>query len=308
LAKLCEWKKRADMDTVILQRENEQYPNSLEKLGDPPLYLYVKGRLFSGPKVAIVGSRKPDLSAVRFASRLAADLSAQGIGIVSGGAMGIDTAAHKGAIEGGGLTISVIGSGFSYLYPTENKELFEMIEAQGALVTEYHDAQPPTKWTFPKRNRIIAAFSDAVVVVQAATRSGALITARLARELGIPVGAVPGVPGDPRNRGNHNLLRTGATVVEGAEDVLRMISNGRCAAQLTLPAVAKLPSTTRSTGMPQDPAALKILEILCTRPLHIDDISLATGLLPNETSAAVLALELQGLIEDRGGKNFVRVG
>ena len=294
--------------TLRIDRTDAAYPGRLERLTDPPSCIYVRGAIPDGPSVAIVGSRKADTAAIRYTSRLAADLSSQGIAVISGGALGIDTAAHQGAIEGGGGTVSVIGSGFSYLYPAENKKLFDEVERCGALVTEYHDAQPPTKWTFPKRNRIVAALADVVVVVQAAARSGALITAGQARMIDVPVAAVPGSAGDPRYRGNHNLIRSGATLVDGADDILLLLSSPRKKTQLTLPGVISSDGGRTSSATPTDPVQVKILEILCTRPLHIDDISLACGLLPSEASAAILSLELQGLIEDRGGKNFVRVG
>lgn len=260
-------------------------------------------------RVAIVGSRKADPSAVRFTRSLAAQLAAEGIDIVSGGALGIDTAAHLGALDGKGRTLAVLGSGLSNPYPEKNFELFEKIRHNGALVTEYSNDQPPTKWTFPKRNRIIAGLSDAVLVIQAAARSGALITARIARSSGIPVGAAPGLPGDPANAGNHKLIRGGAALIDGINDVLDLLRiEQKKSGQLCLPMLNDEGGIRRPKPTVDDPAAVKILEILCTRPLHIDDISLATGLLPSETSAAILALELQGLIEDRGGKNFVRVG
>ncbi len=291
-----------------IERGSQLYPTRFDVLPDPPARLYLKGSLPEPPLVAIVGSRNADAGARRFAFRMAGELCGRGIGVVSGGALGIDTEAHKGALDAGGQTLAVIGSGFDFLYPEANRALFAEIAGTGGLMTEFRHDQPPTKWTFPKRNRLVAALADAVLVVQAGERSGALITARLAQQLGVPLGAVPGVPGDPRNHGNHALLRRGARLVENIDDLLSLMSLQR-SGQLPLPNVA---ATRRSKPEPShhehSPLEMKILEILCTSPLHIDDITTRLGIVPCETSAAIIALELEGLVEDRGGKNYVRVG
>jgi DNA processing protein len=290
-------------------RGSEAYPEPLERLSDPPESLYVRGRMPRLPGVAIVGARNADAMACRFTSQMAGRLAAEGITVVSGGALGIDTAAHRGALEACGSTVSVIGSGFDYLYPKDNHELFDAIAKTGALITEYPHEQPPTKWTFPKRNRVVAALSAAVLVVQAGERSGALITARLAGDLGIPVGAVPGVAGDPKNKGNHNLIRRGAALVENERDVLALMSSQGKKGQLPLPGLDFQPNrVSAATAEAYSPAEVKILDILCARPIHIDEITASSGLMPSETSAAILALELRGLVEDQGGKNFVKVG
>ena len=152
------------------------------------------GQIAAGPSVAIVGARKAEPWAKRFAHGLARDLSRQGIAVVSGGALGIDTEAHMGALESGGITMAVIGSGFDHISPVSNREMFKDISAHGAVISEFAHPVPPTKWTFPKRNRIVAALSDALVVVQAGEKSGALITAGMAQKIGVPTGAVPGSP------------------------------------------------------------------------------------------------------------------
>ncbi len=306
-----------------VRRGEEGYPLRLEKLRLPPEELRVAGDFGQGPAVAIVGSRKADNASIRFAFSLAQTLSAAGIRIVSGGAAGIDTAAHKGALEGFGHTVAVIGSGFDFLYPAENKALFEKIAETGALVSEFDDRQPPAKWTFPKRNRIVAALSDAVIVISAGEKSGALITAKAAAQIGVPVGAVPSAPQDPKQRGTLNLLRRGAALVEDANDVLQLISNIHPEAQLSLPLIHTNKSTAYPTAPPLsdklgptvsfDPSVLsekeqRVLNFLCNKPLHIDEISAGLGLSPGEAGAVILALELHGLIEDRGGRHFVRLG
>ncbi len=292
---------------ITIERGRDEYPSALERLSDPPARLLVIGTLKEGPSVALVGSRNADAGAIRFTFALAETLARQGVGVISGGALGIDTAAHRGALASGGHTVAVLGSGFDYMYPPENESLFEQIGALGALVTEFDPPQPPTRWTFPKRNRIVAAMADAVVVTQAKERSGALITAIIARELGVPVGAVPGVPGDPRGRGGNGLLKGGAVLVEDAEDVLRLIARPRIVRQPNLPGIAAKrlqvapPSNLSKTET-------EVLNYLSTSPLHIDDITAGLRLSAAETGSVILALELQGLVEDRGGKHFVRVG
>ena len=190
------------------------YPRRLRDLTDPPEALHVLGAIPDGPSVALVGSREADRQGTAFASELAADLAGHGVTVVSGGARGIDQAAHWGAIEGGGATVVVLGCGLAVDYPKGSAELREAAAASGAVVTELEADVPPRPGNFPRRNRIVAALSDAIVVVQAAARSGALSTARLGRELGRPLLAVPGLPGAPLSAGTHGLLREGAILAE----------------------------------------------------------------------------------------------
>ena len=237
------------------------------------------------------------------------ELAERGVGIVSGGALGIDTATHQGAIDAGGVTVSIIGSGFDYLYPAANRDLFSRISESGALLTEFHPAQPPTKWTFPKRNRLIVALASAVVVVQAAKRSGALITARWAREVGVPLGAVPGLPGDPKNAGNHTLLRQGAAMIENSNQVLTLMKRDQPPLQLCLPnGSSKASSEATKVNPVLDPETRRVLDFLGASPLHIDEISTGMGIPPSLANAAIMALEIEGLVEDRGGRNYIKVG
>jgi DNA processing protein len=288
-----------------IRRGAEGYPSRLEKLVDPPDRLFIQGSIPQGPMVAIVGSRNADIASQRFVSRLSGDLVQCGIAVISGGALGIDTASHQGALDASGVTVAVIGSGFNYMYPEANRGLFCKISEHGALLTEFSHEQPPTKWTFPRRNRIVAALSSAVVVAEAGQRSGALITARIARELGVPIGSVPGPAGDPRNRGNNQLLREGAHVVENASDILALMQGMDASQQLNLPNL-----TPRRPSLPVNLSSTegKILEILSFKPIHIDEIIVCTGIGSGEINAALVSLEIEGLIEDQGGRNFVRVG
>jgi len=300
--------KRLEGSPSKLVKGDAGYPQRLLDLSDPPEELHVHGRYPEVPMIAIVGSRNADPTARRFVSGLAGEIVDRGYGIVSGGALGIDTAAHRGALEAGGVSVAVIGSGFDFLYPEANRELFAELADQGAVVSEFHPSQPPTKWTFPRRNRIIAVLARAVIVAQAGERSGALITARNARELGIPVGAVPGPAGDSRHRGTHQLLRGGAGLVECASDVIDLVGTAGSRGQLELSGLEG--KSEEQIEIPSNLSAseVQILDILGATPVHIDEIITGIGLGPGETSAAILALEMAGLVEDNGGKNFVKVG
>ena len=259
--------------------------------------------------IAIVGARDVDLSGRRLAHSLARQLAAHGFVIVSGGALGADTAAHEGTLAAGGRTVAVLGSGFDQLYPAANRTLFAKMAEHGALVSEFDPPTPPTRWTFPRRNRLVAAMASAVIVVQAAARSGALITARIARNLGVPVGAVPGAAGEPRYRGCNRLIREGAALVEEPDDVLSLLDRESSAEQLGLPGV-----DSRVKEQPPQPVLdlsdreTLVLGKLGAAPAHIDEIAAAVGLSAAETTATMLSLELSGVVEDRGGKLFVRVG
>ncbi len=293
--------------TRELHRGGPEYPALLERLPDPPDHLFVRGEVPLGPMVAIVGSRKADQATKRFVFRLAGELTAHGVTILSGGAQGIDTAAHEGALDAGGLTVAVIGSGFDFMYPAANEDLFRRVSQRGALMTEFAPPQPPTKWTFPRRNRIVAAMAGAVVVAQAGERSGALITARNARDLGVGLGVIPGMPGDARNTGSHQLLRSGATFVENARDVLSLMERTSRPDQLNLPGVVENKSR-QTTGVELSDEMNKLLDLLGRGPVHIDSIIADTGLSPSAVSAALMSLEINGLIEDHGGKHFARIG
>lgn len=292
-------------------RRDPAYPERLGRLPDPPQTLFVRGRLPVpwAAAVAVVGSREADPAARRHAASVARELAAAGVTVVSGGARGIDTAAHEGALDAGGRTVAFIGSGLDRLYPPSNDGLFSrMAAAGGALVSELEPSTPPSRWTFPRRNRLIAAVADLVLVVQAPERSGALITARIARRLGVPVAAVPGAAACPLNRGNNGLLRAGAAFAEDARDVLALLRRGDPLVQLNLPEPPRRCKETPATepiGLGAD--EVRVLRCLGEEAAHIDVIAVRTGLGAARAQAALLSLELAGLAEDRGGKQFTRV-
>jgi DNA processing protein len=230
------------------------------------------------------------------ARELASGLARGGVCVVSGGAEGVDAAAHVAALEAGGRTIAVLGTGLDVAYPAGHRPLFERIVASGgALLSEYDDGQRGAAWTFPRRNRLVSALSEAVVVVSAGARSGALITAAWARRQGVPVLAVPGDVREELSQGPLALLRQGAKVAASAGDVLAAIG---LAGQLELPAQAAAPSVHG------DEAAL--LGALSRVPRHADDLARALGLGAGAALAGLLGLELRGLCEQRPGHYFLR--
>ncbi len=269
------------------------YPDRLARQTDRPAELRVRGDVGTRRRVAIVGTRIPDPYGEELAAEIARDLARAGLSIVSGGALGIDGIAHRSALDAGGHTIAVLGTGVDVLHPASHRPLFERIlAAGGALVSEYPDGTRGFPGNFPRRNRIVSGMSEAVVVVRAREQSGALITADWARSQGVPLFAVPGDVRDPLSAGPHALLRAGARVAASAADVLAALGIDAAAPQLERPA------------MGGDEGA--ILSALGRRPRHADEIARAARLAPGATIAGLLALELQGLCEQRPGHYFLR--
>jgi len=279
-----------------IQPGDGPYPPRLAALRDAPPSLRVAGDLAQGrARVAVVGSRAADDYGLRVARDLAAGLARAGVSVISGGALGIDSAAHQGALEAGGHTVAVLGSGLDILHPGSNRELFEgILAAGGALVSELPDRAPAAPWTFPRRNRIVSGMSEAVVVVRAGRGSGALITAALARRQGVPVFAVPGDVDQPLSAGTTELLRTGARGVASAADVLSALGIASQPA-LPLPVPGDLPEEARA-----------LLPALARAPRHASELARAAGLAPGPALAGLLALELEGLCEQRPGHYFLR--
>ncbi|MDW8052095.1 MAG: DNA-processing protein DprA [Armatimonadota bacterium] len=277
---------------------DSEYPRPLEVLPDPPPALFVWGTLHERDRfaVSVVGTRAPSAYGRMVAERFTRDLCEAGLTIVSGGAVGIDTIAHRTALEAGGRTIAILGSGLGYLYPSENRALFRQIaESGGAVVSEYFWDAAPDAWRFPVRNRLIAAWGLGTLVVEAPETSGALITARLAGEYGREVFAVPGSIDNPKSKGCHALIKDGAMLVESAEDILRVFkiqSEPR-------PHAPSLPLLTEVQE--------KLLNALDLEPRHVDAIARQLGLPVHVAQAELTMLELQGLARRMPGGTFVRV-
>jgi DNA processing protein len=282
---------------TILRGENG-WPARLSTLPDAPERLRVRGEL--GPaterRVAIVGSRQADPYGVETAVAIARDLALAGVCVVSGGAEGIDAAAHRGALEAGGRTIAVMGTGVDLAYPAAHRALFHRILGSGgALISEYEDGTPAAQWTFPKRNRIVSGMSEAVVVVRAGERSGALITAAWAQRQGVPVLAVPGDVREEGSAGPIKLLRRGAKVAANARDVLDAIGM-----------VGQLSLAVDEPGRELEGDEAALFGALGRVPLHADEVARTAGVSPAVALSALLILELRGLCEQRPGHYFLR--
>ena len=289
------------------------YPSRLAEVPDAPATLHVRGALVDADAlaVAVVGSRRATPYGLEVAETLAADLAARGVTIVSGLARGIDAAAHRGALRVGGRTLAVLGSGVDVIYPPENRRLAAEITERGALLSQFAPGTPPLPQNFPTRNQVIAALSLAVVVVEAAEKSGSLITARLAAELGREVLAVPGRITAPESRGANRLIQDGAHVAMGWEDVVGVLPE-RWKARVTATAGIGRAGDAAAVGrgaLEGEPSGYRsILELLGEDPIDIDHVIERSGLGAGRVSAALLELELEGRVRQIEGKRFVRVG
>jgi len=275
------------------------YPRLLAEIDDAPPVVATRGRLalLDRPAVAMVGARNASAAAIRFARGMAADLAAAGVVVVSGLARGIDAAVHVGALDGG--TIGVIAGGLDVVYPPENAELHRHLFEQGLVVAEQPLGTEPQARHFPRRNRIISGLSLGVVVVEAVTRSGSLITARLAGEQGRDVMAVPGSPLDPRAQGCNQLIRDGATLVQSAADVLEAI--GPIGGRAAMPANRFFEEPVALDADDAERAA--VLGRLSPVPVPVDELVRQTGLPPAIVQTALLELEIAGrLVRHAGGR------
>lgn len=261
------------------------YPPQLLQAADPPLLLYVQGRLelLRSRCLAVVGSRKPTPQGADHAHRFAQALAEGGWTVVSGLALGVDAAAHEGALEAGGATLAVMGTGPDLVYPARHRALAHRIAASGALVTEHAPGTPSLPEHFPQRNRIIAGLSEGTLVVEAALRSGSLITARLASEAGREVFAIPGSILSPQSQGCHALIKQGAKLVEHVDDIVEELQPGR-ARQAELPLA----------GDSDDSAVDPVLEAMGHDPVTLDALQGRTGWPAADLSARLLELELEG--------------
>lgn len=283
----------------IVIRTDPDYPESLANIHDPPVVLFMNGerRWLERPMLAMVGSRNATLHGSDTATELAQHLSQAGWTIVSGLALGIDLAAHQGALRGPGSTLAVLGCGIDRIYPRRHEALARQIAEQGALISELPPGTPPAAAFFPRRNRLIAGLAAGVIVVEAALQSGSLITARLASECGREVFAVPGPIRSGVSRGCHQLLREGATLVESAADILI-----QCPAPAIQPGSAELTDSIRPIGQTprgdvlSDPLQRRILSLLQGGAAHPDQIAAHLGLQVHEIAASLLELELRGLL------------
>ena len=289
----------------LLTWQHPHYPPLLAQLPDPPPLLYVHGdvSLLCEPQLAMVGSRNPSASGRQTATDFARHLAAAGLTVTSGLALGIDTASHRGALDAGATTIAVMGTGLDRVYPASNRDLARQIAVSGALVSEYPTGTPPLAENFPRRNRIISGLSLGTLVVEAAMRSGSLISARLANEQGREVFAIPGSIHHPLARGCHHLIRQGAKLVETAQDIIDELGPlaGTCR-----------PVSTEAEISAFEPGQLtgeymQLLDAMGFDPAPIDRLVTSSGLTPAEVSSMLLQLEMDGYVASNPGGIYNRL-
>jgi DNA processing protein len=286
----------------VLALGDAAYPQALANIPDPPLLLYIKGRidLLARPALAIVGSRNATVQGKANAGAFARGVSSAGVCVVSGLALGIDAAAHEGALRGAGSTIAVVGTGADVFYPARNRALAERIASEGCIVSEYPLGTPPSSGNFPRRNRIISGLSSGVLVIEAAAQSGSLITARVAAEQGREVFALPGSIHAPLARGCHKLIRDGARLVETVDEVLE-------AMQVSPLAVLDCAAKAAAHVLPTESDCTDLLAQLGPEPLDVDELLERLGSSIGQLSMGLLALEMAGMIERLPGGKVQRV-
>ena len=287
----------------IITQADDDYPPLLLQIPDPPPFLYVYGRLDSSiANIAVVGSRNATSYGISTTKRLCRDLVLLKFKIVSGLAKGIDTAAHEGALAGNGKTIAVLGSGLERVYPSDNVKLFHQIAANGAVISEFPLTAEPEAHNFPRRNRIISGISLGTVVVEATKNSGALITARLAAEQNREVFAVPGSIQSFKSMGTHTLIKTGAKLVEHAQDIIAELP------QAVVKEPFKKGHTMPKEDLDQGPLLSTeesvVFKSLGPYPVHIDELVRKLSLEPGKLASILMQLELKGVIYQAPGKLF----
>ena len=294
----------------LLTWDEPQYPVRLREIYDPPPLLYVRGNveLLARHSISIVGARRPTPYGNQMAERLGRDLAERGLVVMSGLARGIDSSAHKGALSSTrGATIGVLGCGIDVVYPKENKKIFADMEQRGAIITEFPMGTFPAPQNFPIRNRIIAGMGLGVVVVEGAQYSGSLITARLAMEFGREVYGVPGNATQPSSFGPNQLIKQGAKLVTGWEDVIEELPTPVRAELLPVEAAT---AEERATLVEQDlgPTERPLYELLSLdESRHVDELVELSGLTSSEVLAALFDLELKGVVRQLPGKQFLKV-
>ncbi len=299
-----EWHRAAELGVKIVDILHPAYPPLLREIFDPPIVLYLRGKRWDAelPQIAIVGTRRPTGYGLNCAERLAADLAARGLAITSGLARGLDAAAHRGALRAG-TTYAVFGSGLDFIYPKENRGLADLVEQNGAVISEFPLGTPPSPQNFPIRNRIIAGMSLGVVVVEAAEYSGSLITVRLGLEAGREIFAVPGNITSAQSFGPHALIRQGAKLVAGWQDVVEELPHP-IREKIFAPLVAQMQA---APGPQLEGTEAKVWKALS--PQEAVPIDALLSKLPYSTSdiySALLALEVEGHIRQLPGKKYIR--
>ncbi|MBX3038745.1 MAG: DNA-processing protein DprA [Anaerolineales bacterium] len=292
------WAKIEAQGIKIVTWADEEYPNRLREIDQPPPILYIRGEYLQDDlfAVAIVGTRKVTAYGRQVTEEIASFLASNGITVISGLARGVDAIAHQTTLQVGGRTIAVLGSGVDKIYPPEHRGLAEEMMKRGAIISDYAVGTPPDASNFPPRNRIISGLSLAVVVIEAAETSGALITAEFAAEQGREIFAVPGSILAPQSKGTNRLIQKGALPLLTPDDLMQALDLTRVGEQKS---ARKL--------IPTDETEAKVLSVLSSEPLHVDEIRNQAGLPIEKISATLALMELKGMVRQVGGMNYVSV-
>jgi DNA processing protein len=291
------WTRVERLGVTVVTLDDPAYPALLREIADPPPVLYLRGELAAADRwaLAVVGTRRMTPYGRQVVERLVGELARAGLTIVSGLALGIDGAAHRAALQAGGRTVAVLGSGLDQLYPSDHIGLAREIVGSGAVMTEFPLGTKPDAVNFPRRNRIISGLSMGTLVIEAAETSGALITADFALEQGRDVFAVPGSILSSASTGPNRLIKEGARPVTSAQDILE---------ELNLTVVAQHEAVR--DALPDDPTESALLKLLSGEPLHVDEIGRSSALPAWQVSSALTMMELKGLVRQVGGMNYVR--
>jgi DNA processing protein len=286
----------------VITQEDDEYPPLLREIYDPPIVLYVKGELLPKDRnsIALVGSRQTTHYGIETARKFSYQLAYAGVTVVSGGARGIDTASHQGALSAGGRTVAVLGTGINIVFPPENRDLFEKITGHGAVITQFPFNRPGDRQSFPIRNRIVAGMTQGSLVVEAGMNSGALITTRFANDYGRQVFAVPGRIDSPRSKGCHDLIKNGAKLCESAEDILDEF-------EYMFPVSNRPPSAAESGELPGfdlSPEEAAMLELLPAGELSIDELIRKSGLPASKANVVMLGLQMKKLVKQLPGRVY----
>ena len=292
------WEKIEKQGIKILTWQDETYPQRLKEIDQPPPVLYIRGEYLPDDlfAVSIVGTRRVTPYGRQITEELASFLAANGMTVISGLARGVDVIAHQTSLKAGGRTIGILGSGVDRIYPPEHRALAEQIMERGAIISDYPPGTPPDASNFPPRNRIISGLSLAVVVIEAGETSGALITAEFAAEQGREVFAVPGSILAPQSKGTNKLIQQGALPLLGVTDLMQALDITRMGGQKSARKI-----------MPSDATEAKLLSVLGSEPLHVDEIRNQSDLPIEKVSAALALMELKGIVRQVGGMKYVAV-
>lgn len=292
------WEKIQKSEIQVLTWNDADYPRSLREIDQSPPVLYLLGEVndLEHPAVAVVGTRRMTQYGRQATKELTTELSRRGISVVSGLARGVDAAAHQAAMDAGGRTLAVLGSGVDQIYPPEHRKMAERIRTNGAVISDYPPGTQPEAGNFPPRNRLISGLSRAVVIIEAGEKSGALITAAYAAEQGREVFAVPGSLYAPQSRGSNRLIQEGAHIYLNPQDLFELLNLDRVDDFKTARAV-----------LPSDATEARLFDLLGREPLHVDELRLQSGLPVEIVSSSLTMMELKGMVRQVGSMRYIAV-